>query len=209
MSKLFSSHKRFIGLGLMSTLVIALAVLGTLWGFNQRASAAPDVTLVHVEPSGADYTGNPYCPDTDWTGGKNEPVVNAWCAVTRFDNGVTGVIKGNYHTGGRVHKFEIHGPGVSAYINLGFGPAGADATILPHKGKAQYSLPARGEGGEEIVRIDGKELAGGGGFHKYYGFWQEDRHFIDCVRSGRQPETNIHDAVESFRWVEQIAASGI
>ena len=62
MSKLFSSHKRFIGLGLMSTLVIALAVLGTLWGFNQRASAQADVTLVHVEPDGTDFTGNPYCP---------------------------------------------------------------------------------------------------------------------------------------------------
>jgi predicted dehydrogenase len=141
--------------------------------------------------------------------GYDEPFVNAWSAVTRFDNGVTGVIKGNYNSGGRVHKFEIHGPGVSAYLNLGFGPAGADAVILSHKGKVQYSLAARGEGGEEIVRIDGKELAGSEEFHKYYGFWQEDRHFIDCVRSGVQPETNIHDAVESFRWVEQIAASGI
>jgi len=79
MSKLYSSHKRFIGLGLMSALVIALAVLGTLWGFSQSASAqGGTVTLVHVEPGGADYTGNPYCPDTDWSDGKNAPVVNPW-----------------------------------------------------------------------------------------------------------------------------------
>jgi hypothetical protein len=78
MRKLFSNHKGFIGLGLMSALVVALAVLGTLWGFSQSASAnGPLVTLVHVEPSGADYTGNPYCPDTIWTGTK-KPVVNPW-----------------------------------------------------------------------------------------------------------------------------------
>jgi len=89
MRKLFSSHKRFIGLGLMSALVVALAVLGALWGSSQSASAqtptptatptpAPtSVRLVHVEPSGADYTGNPYCPDTDWTGTR-KPVVNPW-----------------------------------------------------------------------------------------------------------------------------------
>ena len=34
------------------------------------------VTLVHVEPSGVDYTGNPYCPDTMWLDGK--PTVNPW-----------------------------------------------------------------------------------------------------------------------------------
>ena len=77
MHRLFSSRKRFIGLGAMSALVIALAVLGTLWGFNQKASAnGATVALVHVEPGGGDYTGNPYCPDTDWSDGKNSPVVN-------------------------------------------------------------------------------------------------------------------------------------
>jgi len=77
MRKLFSNHKGFIGLGLMSALVVALAVLGALWGFSQSASAnGPLVTLVHVEPSGADYTGNPYCPDTIWAAGI--PTVHLW-----------------------------------------------------------------------------------------------------------------------------------
>jgi len=78
MRKLFSSRRRFIGLGLMSALVIALAVLGALWGFSQGVSAnGPSVGLVHVEPDGSDYTGNPYCPDTIWTG-TLKPVVNPW-----------------------------------------------------------------------------------------------------------------------------------
>ncbi|MGQ9573308.1 MAG: hypothetical protein ACUVV3_09045 [Dehalococcoidia bacterium] len=62
MHRLFSSHKRFIGIGLMSAFVIALAVLAALWGFSQTASAQDGVVLVHVNPDGSDYTGNPYCP---------------------------------------------------------------------------------------------------------------------------------------------------
>ena len=45
------------------------------------------------------------------------PIVLAH-GVCRFDNGVTGTIKANYRVGGRIHRFEVHGPGVSAYINL-------------------------------------------------------------------------------------------
>jgi len=69
-----------IASGVIAVAVVALAVLGTLWALSQIASADPDgsVTLVHVKPTGTDYTGNPYCPDTDWSGGKNAPVVNPW-----------------------------------------------------------------------------------------------------------------------------------
>jgi predicted dehydrogenase len=142
-------------------------------------------------------------------GSCDEPLVNSWAAVSEFDNGVTGVIKGNYKTGGRVHKFEIHGPGVSAYVDLGFGPADARATILNHSGEIRYSLAARGEADEKIIRLDGKELAGSEEFHRYYGFYHEDRHFVDCIRDGVQPETSIQDAVETFRWVEAILRGGI
>jgi predicted dehydrogenase len=133
-----------------------------------------------------------------------DAVVNAWNGICRFDNGVTGVIKANYRTGGRVHKFEVHGPGVSAYIDLGFGQASCSARVLVHHGKPQYSLAARGaeEGG--ILDLDGLELAGSSAFYRYYGYYHEDRHFIDCVRDGRQPETSIQDAVESMRLVHMF-----
>ncbi len=50
-------------------------------GDDEGCAAAPPTgpfTLVHVEPSGVDYAGNPYCPDTDWSEGKNKPIVNPW-----------------------------------------------------------------------------------------------------------------------------------
>jgi len=134
---------------------------------------------------------------------------NQWNAVFEFDNGVAGIINGNYMAGGRIHKFQVHAPGISASINLGFGPAAAEATILNHTGGVSYSLAAAGEVGEKIERLDGKELAGSEDFYRYYGYYFEDRHFIDCLKSGETPESCIQDAKESIHLAEQLLAAKI
>jgi virulence factor len=137
----------------------------------------------------------------------DDDVINTWNGVCSFDNGVTGIVKANYKTGGRVHRFEIHGPGVSAYIDLGFGGSSCGTVLLAHEGEIRYSLAARGADEQGILRLDGKELAGSTEFYKYYGFYQEDRHFLDCVRAGTQPETSIQDAVKSMRLAEMFLAN--
>jgi hypothetical protein len=53
----------------------------------------------------------------------------------------------------------------------------------------------------------GLEIAGSDAFYRYYGYYQEDRHFLDCVRAGVQPETNIADATESMRLVDMFWSS--
>lgn len=137
----------------------------------------------------------------------DDRVVNAWNGVCRFDNGVTGVVKANYKTGGRVHKFEMHGPGLSAYIDLGFGAASCSATLLAHQGEMRYSLAASGATEQGVLEIDGMELAGSVAFHRYYGFYDEDRHFLECVRKQIQPETNIEDAVKTMELVEMFLSN--
>jgi predicted dehydrogenase len=134
---------------------------------------------------------------------------NQWNGIFEFDNGVAGIINGNYMAGGRIHKFQLHAPAVSASINLGFGPAAAEATILNHTGGISYSLAAAGAVNEEIKHLDGKELAGSEDFHRYYGYYFEDRHFIDCLKSGQTPETCIQDAKESLHLAEQLLAAKI
>ena len=136
-------------------------------------------------------------------------VANRWNSVIRFDNGVTGIVKTNYQTGGRFHTFEIHGPGASAFINLGFGGMECEARILTVEGKSGYSLAATGPGGYEVQELDGKEMAGSDEYYRYYGFYQEDEHFVDCVLAGKKPETDIEDAVETFGLVEMILGSVI
>jgi predicted dehydrogenase len=139
----------------------------------------------------------------------DSPVINAWNGVCRFDNGVVGTIKANYRTGGRVHKFEVHGPGVSGYIDLGFGEASCSAKVLAHAGETRYSLAASGAAQEGILELDGMALADSNEFYRYYGFYQEDRHFIDCVRTQSEPETSIADAVKSMRLAEMFLSNVI
>jgi predicted dehydrogenase len=137
--------------------------------------------------------------------GRHEDAVdNAWNSVVSFENGVTGVIQANYQTGGRTHTFEIHGPGASAFINLGFGGSECEAQILTQRGMAGYSLSTAGAAGCSIEHLDGKALAGSDKFHRYYGFYDEDRHFLECVRDGVEPETSIADAVRTFELVEML-----
>ena len=139
----------------------------------------------------------------------DDVVPNAWSSVIRFDNGVTGVLRASYQAGGRSHTFEAHGSGASAFINLGLGGADCEARVLVAKGKAGYSLAASGAAELGRTTIDGKELAGSDQFYRYYGFYQEDEHFLDCVRRGVEPETSIADAVKTFELVELIEKSVI
>ena len=87
----------------------------------------------------------------------NSPVPNSWNSIIKFDNDVTGIIKSNYQTGGRVHSFEIHGYTASAYINLGFAVPDCDARIIFHMGKQSYSAASAGTGSDEVVYYDGKK----------------------------------------------------
>ena len=137
------------------------------------------------------------------------PVDNAWSSVMRFKNGITGTLKSNYQTGGRVHTFEMHGPGASAFINLGFGGAECEASLLYHEGKSMYSLAAAGVAGQNREDIDGKALAGSNEFHAYYGYLQEDRDFVESLQTGRAPLCTAADAAGTMELVEQLLASTI
>ncbi len=140
---------------------------------------------------------------------RDSPVDNAWSSVIRFRNGVTGTLRANYKCGGRIHTFEIHGPEASAVINLGFGGAACEATILYASGKNQYSLAAAGVGDLSTERIDGLQIAGGEQFHQYYGYKSEDADFIDCLRTGKKPVCPIDDAAKTMDMVEMLLNSAI
>jgi len=139
----------------------------------------------------------------------DDVVPNMWNAVVRFDNHVTGVIKSNYNTGGRFHTFEVHGPGASAFINLGFAAANCEADLIIDQAQTGYSLSAGGGMKGKLQHIDGKELAGSTDFYRFYGFYQEDLHFLECVRDGKQPMTDINDAVKTFELVDLLLDSRI
>ncbi|MCC6728517.1 MAG: Gfo/Idh/MocA family oxidoreductase [Chthonomonadales bacterium] len=110
---------------------------------------------------------------------------NAFNALVRFAGGATGVLLSNWTVGGRVHRFEMHGPGVSAYAD----PDGE--AVLLEDGGAPEVLASRTVAGSEEFRV-------------YYGFEAENRHFIDCIRDGVTPLTSLADAVRTMELVERI-----
>lgn len=143
------------------------------------------------------------------TARNDSPVDNAWSSVVRFENGITGTLKSNYQTAGRVHRFEIHGPKASAFIDLGFGGEACQATILHASGSPIYSLAAAGVHGPGVEVIDGFELAGSKAMYRYSGFKQENEDFITCIREGRVPLCPIADAARSMHLAERLLASSI
>lgn len=107
-------------------------------------------------------------------------------ALMEFENGGTGVLLTNWRTGGRVHQFEMHAKAISAFVNPDF-----EAVI--HR-----------EGELFVQRLDPKEVAGSEENYKYYGFYGENRHFIDCVKAGTEPESSFRDAVKTMELVDKI-----
>lgn len=134
---------------------------------------------------------------------------NIWNGVCRFDNGVTGIVKANYQTGGRTHSLAIHGPGASAFVNLGFGDASCGAQLFFSGGAGGYSISATGTNKNERISLDGVEMAEGDEFFMYYGFYNEDKDFIDCVLEGRKPLADIEAGVRAMQFCDFMRAHAI
>lgn len=115
---------------------------------------------------------------------------NSFNAIIEFENGCVGILLTNWAAGRRIHTFEMHGKGISAFVN----PDPDGFAII-------YS------DGCESRRIEHWDLIEGREHHKIYGFYQENRHFVDCIRSGMMPQTNFGDATKTMELVELIYRS--
>lgn len=111
---------------------------------------------------------------------------NSFNALMKHENGATGVLLTNWVVGKRVHTFEMHAKGISAFVN------GDDKAFIYSDNK------------EEPIILDAKEFAGSSESNKYYGFYGESRHFIDCIKKSKMPETNFADAYKTMELVNSI-----
>jgi len=111
---------------------------------------------------------------------------NSFNALMKYENGATGVLLTNWVVGKRVHTFEMHAKGISAFVN------GDDKAFIYSDNK------------EEPLILDAREFAGSSESHKYYGFYGESRHFIDCIKKNEMPETNFADAYKTMELVNNI-----
>lgn len=114
---------------------------------------------------------------------------DAFNALISFEGGATGVLLTNWGVGARTHTFELHGRGISCFCNPD------DRALIFTDGKLEPEV------------ITTQQAAGSDELHHYYGFYGENRHFVDCVREGRQPNSSLADAARTMRLVNQIYAS--
>ena len=134
----------------------------------------------------------------------DSPVDNGWNSIIRFENGVTGTLRANYRSAARIHDLEIHGPGASAYINLGFGDLNCDAKIFYNAGGSMYSAASAGVRQSNVEYLSGTECAGSEEYYAYYGYKAENVDFVNCLRNGTQPLCTIEDAAKSMDMAELL-----
>jgi len=114
---------------------------------------------------------------------------NLYNALLRFENGASGILTANRTSGNRYERFEYHGREVSAYVRA------------PERAEIW-----RAGDGETVVT--GEQLAGSTDSRLTYGYRDETRHFIQCIRENRLPRTHFGDAVRTMELVDLIEAGG-
>lgn len=118
----------------------------------------------------------------------SSPVPNAWNALVTFTNGVVGVLQSGYNTGGRIHRFEVHSDGYSAYVEQ----------LTSIEELFRDGRTRRRRSAEEVMGPDAADP------RKLNGFYQQAQEFAACVREGRLPSSHFGDAVFTMQLVDDI-----
>jgi len=116
---------------------------------------------------------------------------NSFNALLEFENGAIGFLSTNWMSGKRIYSVEMHARGIVAFVDP------EDKAIIYKDGK------------EEPKILLSKEVAQSNQLHKFAGFYSENRHFIDCIKEKKLPETNFSDAVKTMELVERIYRSQV
>jgi predicted dehydrogenase len=125
------------------------------------------------------------------------PVANSVLAQVEFSNGAVGQLHYGLVTGGSalsegatapgVFRAEFHGQNVSAYVDA-----------------ERQSWLVADNGQPEVFESKSFGLEAGSNPEHWLGFWHESRHFIDCVKDGKQPSSNFSDAVKTWELIDHI-----
>jgi predicted dehydrogenase len=112
--------------------------------------------------------------------------------MLRFRGGGVGVLLSDYHTT-KVERLQMHGRGVLVELS---------GTGAPYREGRVFE--GGGEGRWRALHVDAGDRT------DQDGFFDEDRHFIDCIAAGRPvgPQAaDLDDAARTMELAEAIAAS--
>jgi predicted dehydrogenase len=111
---------------------------------------------------------------------------NCYTSMIRFDSGATGVVFGNRASGGRVLRSELHGVGIGCYMKI----------------PGEIEILEDGEttvmGGWEVDGVPEEDV------RAYEGTLTMHEHFLDCIRNGNAPLTDLRDVIHTIELVDRI-----
>ena len=117
---------------------------------------------------------------------------NVHLALVRFSSGATGLLLNNFMAGRRIFSVEIHSPGISFFGD-------------PEEGGQLYADNKT----DPIDELDPTVLAGSAEDYRAFGPYDINRHFVDCMLKGKDPETNFDDATKTMELVDAVYRSQI
>lgn len=113
---------------------------------------------------------------------------NCFSALIRFRNGGSGIFTANRQCGARYERFEVHGRGISAYVRA------PDVVEIFRTGTPEPEV------------YTGEQLAGSSDMLRTYGYFVQNREFIDCIKNDTMPLTNFSDNVKTMELCDLINA---
>jgi len=120
-------------------------------------------------------------PDINWIG-----------ATLYFDNGSSCYVIGNWTSGRRIFRVNMHAPGISADVEV-------------EKEAYVYA-----DGDYNGVLYDSKEISGSNELYIYGGFQQKSREFIDSILNGKEEtSSSFKDVLKTMEVCETILAQAL
>lgn len=112
---------------------------------------------------------------------------NCYNGLIRFANNAVGIVTGNRSSGGRYLRSELHGLGVGCYMRL------PEQIEIYEDGKGPRVMS-----GAEVSQTDVEDVP------SYEGVLSMHQHFVDCIRKGETPCSDIRDVIYTSVLVEQL-----
>jgi virulence factor len=113
---------------------------------------------------------------------------NCFNGLIRFANAAVGIVTGCRTSGGRYLRAELHGLGVGCYMR----PPDRIEVI-------EEDQPPRVLSGAEIAGKDADDVP------SYEGVLTMHQHFVECIRVGQVPSSDIRDVIHTSRLVDRLA----
>lgn len=126
---------------------------------------------------------------------EGEAELTQFHSMGKFDNGCTSTFTSNMRAGARVLDWQLHGINISVYITMyykGYHESAMQATIFTD------------DNFEKPEVIHDYQYAPNANIQACVGFWQEDRHFVECVQQGIKTECDFADAAKTNELAEKI-----